>query len=107
MKKTTTGITIVLLLISAFTLSVGFAADNEELGNIAGILRFLRLDPPLIEVVVAKKNTIKFTWSEETIFYNWEEEEIKPKDFYRLFKDSGVQIFFDGKEAVRIEPAVF
>lgn len=73
----------------------------------SGFLDLFKRTPSQIEIVTENRDRLKFFWTAETVFVDWQEQELSPEDFYRQFKDKGVFLFLDGKKITRIAPAVF
>lgn len=90
-----------------FMLSQVFAAVHEDADNISGYLVLLKENPSHIEILTENKDRSKYLWTQETIFVDWEENKLSPKDFFLKFKDKGVFLFLEGKTITRAAPAVF
>lgn len=95
------------VFLSVFILSAGYAAKYEDVDNVSGYLVLLQRTPNQVEVMTENKDRLKYLWTQETVFVDWQEKELSPEDFYRQFKDKGVFLFLDGKKMTRIAPAVF
>ena len=106
-NKNITTLVLLAAILSVLFLSPVFAAKYEGVDNVSGFLALFKRTPPQIEIVTENKDRLKFLWTEETIFVDWQEQELSPEDFYRQFKDKGVFLFLDGKKITRMAPAVF
>jgi hypothetical protein len=106
-NKNVFALILLAAVFSVLSLSPVFAAKYEGVDNVSGYLVFLQKTPSQIEIVTENRDRLKFFWTAETVFVDWQEQELSPEDFYRQFKDKGVFLFLDGKKITRIAPAVF
>lgn len=108
MKKTDVfALILVAAILSVLFISPLSAAKYEGVDNVSGFLDLFKRTPSQIEIVTENRDRLKFFWTAETVFVDWQEQELSPEDFYRQFKDKGVFLFLDGKKITRIAPAVF
>ena len=106
-NKNVFALILLAAVFSVLSLSPVFAAKYEGVDNVSGYLVFLQRTPNQVEVMTENKDRLKYLWTQETVFVDWQEKELSPEDFYRQFKDKGVFLFLDGKKITRIAPAVF
>lgn len=106
-NKNVFALILLAAVFSVLFLSPVFAAKYEGVDNVSGFLDLFKQTPPQIEIVTENRDRLKFLWTEETVFVDWQEQELSPEDFYRQYKDKGVFLFLDGKKITRIAPAVF
>jgi len=106
-NKNVFALILLAAVFSVLSLSPVFAAKYEGVDNVSGYLVFLQKTPSQIEIVTENRDRLKFFWTAETVFVDWQEQDLSPEDFYRQFKDKGVFLFLDGKKITRIAPAVF
>ena len=106
-NKNVFALILLAAVFSVLSLSPVFAAKYEGVDNVSGYLDLFKRTPPQIEIVTENKDRLKYLWTQETVFVDWQEKDISPEDFYRQYKDKGVFLFLDGKKITRIAPAVF
>lgn len=106
-NKNVFALILVAAILSVLFISPLSAAKYEGVDNVSGYLDLFKRTPPQIEIVTENRDRLKYLWTAETVFVDWQEQELSPEDFYRQFKDKGVFLFLDGKKITRISPAVF
>ena len=106
-NKNVFALILLAAVFSVLSLSPVFAAKYEGVDNVSGYLDLFKRTPPQIEIVTENRDRLKYLWTAETVFVDWQEQELSPEDFYRQYKDKGVFLFLDGKKITRIAPAVF
>lgn len=109
MKKILSKLTILLFasFVLVFSVSILNAEKIGKSGSISAYLVLLQFTPNQVEIVTENKDRLKYLWTQETVFVDWQEKVLSPEDFYRQYKDKGVFLFLDGKKITRIAPAVF